>query len=196
MRDKGCAAEVRVLAHSLPEVAAQQEYGSPPDEPMSYKPYNDFCSSGDNAWVDQGSDVEDEVEVDETEVEKAARKTYSVGISYSFKTAAAYSIAGTQYREVPQTDDKFDSASLIRSGILPTSPLKHSTGFTIHSISLYHKIFVRCPRLGIQPFAKAICDLEGVAFRPHLSSQIYAALDMYVSLLNGIQKHVDELDLC
>ncbi|KAE9390804.1 hypothetical protein BT96DRAFT_832922 [Gymnopus androsaceus JB14] len=57
-------------------------------------------------------------------------------------------------------------------------------------ISLYHKLFVRCPRLGVQPFAKALCDLEGVAFRPYLSSQIYAALDVYVSLLNGVQRRV------
>ena len=100
-----------------------------------------------------------------------------------------YIYTGVEYREIPRTDDKFDSASLIRSGILPTSPLKHSTGFTIRTISLYHKLFVRCPRLGVQPFAKTLCDLEGVAFRPYLSSQIYAALDVYVLLLNGIRKH-------
>lgn len=86
--------------------------------------------------------------------------------------------------------EKFDSASLIRSGILPTSPLRHSTGFTIRTISLYHKLFVRCPRLGVQPFAKALCDLEGEAFRPYLSSQIYAALDVYILLLNGVRNRV------
>ncbi|KAE9401183.1 hypothetical protein BT96DRAFT_938043 [Gymnopus androsaceus JB14] len=233
MRDKGCAAEVWVLAYSLLEVTAQQEYGSPPDEPMSYEPYDDFCGSGDNAWVNQGSDVEDEIEVDETEVEKAARKvrveyqdfwtkrdrTDTTNKYWSEQTEGmvdAYmdwclreaageplpecnkpslwidvvDIFRTQYREVPWTDDKFDSASLIQSGILPTSPLKHSTGFTIRSISLYHKLFVHCPRLGIQPFAKAICDLEGVAFRPYLSSQIYAALDVYYRLHED-----DELDV-
>ena len=74
MRDKGSAAEVRVLVHDLPEVAAQQEYASLADEPMSYEPYDDFGSSGHNVWVDQDSDVEDEAGVDETEVKKAARK--------------------------------------------------------------------------------------------------------------------------
>lgn len=85
------------------------------------------------------------------------------------------------------TADRWQSASLVRAGIIPTSPLKHSTGFTIRTISLYHKLFVRCPRLGVQPFAKAICDLEGVAFKPYLSSQIYAALDVYVAILNGVR---------
>ncbi|KAE9391994.1 hypothetical protein BT96DRAFT_831189, partial [Gymnopus androsaceus JB14] len=75
-------------------------------------------------------------------------------------------------------------------GILPTAPLRHSYGITIRTISLYHRLFVRCPRLGVQPFAKALCDLEGVAFRPYLSSQIYAAFDIYVSLLNGVRRRV------
>ena len=60
-------------------------------------------------------------------------------------------------------------------------------------MNLYHKLFVRSPRLGVQPFAKALCDLEGVAFRPHLSSQIYAALDVYISLLNGVRERVRSL---
>ncbi|KAJ3832901.1 hypothetical protein F5878DRAFT_547471, partial [Lentinula raphanica] len=73
-------------------------------------------------------------------------------------------------------------------GIIPTSPLKHSVGFTIRTISLYHKLFVRCPRLGVQPFAKAMCDVEGVAFKPYLSAQLYDALDVYLAILRGVRK--------
>lgn len=107
-----------------------------------------------------------------------------VGFSCSFRgSVTEFSIIGTQYREIPRTNDIFDSASLIRSSIIPTSPLIHSTGFTICTISLYHKLFVSFPRLGVQPFAKTICDLEGVAFHPHLSSQIYAALQLLFLML-------------
>ncbi|KAE9398022.1 hypothetical protein BT96DRAFT_995208 [Gymnopus androsaceus JB14] len=216
------------------EKAVAQEY--PPartDEPMPYAaPYGEFGSSYD--WLNQASDGDDEeVEEEDTEVEKTAQK---VRVEYcDFRTKRqrmdasnksweeqregmvdAYmdwcikkttgevlppcnkpllwvdvvDVFGTEYREIPRTNDKFDSASLIHSGILPTSPLKHSVGFTICTISLYHNLFVRCPRLGVQPFARTLCNLEGVAFRPYLSSQIYTALDVYVSLLNGVRKRV------
>ncbi|KAJ3730287.1 hypothetical protein C8R42DRAFT_557216, partial [Lentinula raphanica] len=81
---------------------------------------------------------------------------------------------------------------LVRNGIIPTAPLKHSAGFTIRTISLYHKLFVRCPRLGVQPFAKAMCDIEGVAFKPYLSSQLYDALDVYLAIIRGVRKRTRE----
>ncbi|KAJ3742750.1 hypothetical protein EV360DRAFT_57744, partial [Lentinula raphanica] len=77
---------------------------------------------------------------------------------------------------------------LVRSGIMPTSPLKHSVGFTVRTISLYHKLFVRCPRLGVQPFVKAMCDTQGVAFKPYLSAQLYDALDVYLAILRGVRQ--------
>ncbi|KAE9388003.1 hypothetical protein BT96DRAFT_947939 [Gymnopus androsaceus JB14] len=42
--------------------------------------------------------------------------------------------------------------------------------------------------LGVQPFAKALCDLEGSAFCPYLSTELYAAFDVYVAILNSIRK--------
>ncbi|KAJ3765531.1 hypothetical protein FB446DRAFT_655158, partial [Lentinula raphanica] len=81
---------------------------------------------------------------------------------------------------------------LIRNGIIPTAPLKHTTGFTIRTISLYHKLFVRCPHLGVQPFIKAMCDVEGIAFKPYLSTQLYDALDVYLAIIRGVRKRTRE----
>ncbi|KAJ3729773.1 hypothetical protein C8R42DRAFT_570096 [Lentinula raphanica] len=102
-------------------------------------------------------------------------------------------MSGSSYRAIPPSNDRWQSARLVRSGIIPTSPLKHSVGFTLRTISLYHKLFVRCPRLGVQPFSKAICDVEGVAFRPHLSSQLYDALDVYLAIVRGVRKRTREM---
>lgn len=71
LRERGAAAEVRVLAHDLPEVIAGQDYHPLVDvqmeDRMDCQPVDEF------GWVDQDSEEEDEEE-DETEVEKAARK--------------------------------------------------------------------------------------------------------------------------
>lgn len=67
MRDKGAATEVQVLVHELPEIIAEQKYSPAADEHI------DSGGNGDNDWEDQASN-EHEVEMDETEVEKTARK--------------------------------------------------------------------------------------------------------------------------
>ena len=84
----------------------------------------------------------------------------------------------------------YDSSSIILAGLLPTAPLSHKTAVTIRTISLYHGLFTRCPKLGIQPFAKALCDLRGVAFKPYLSTQLSIAFDVYVAILNGVRLEV------
>ncbi|KAJ3897771.1 hypothetical protein F5879DRAFT_813533, partial [Lentinula edodes] len=100
--------------------------------------------------------------------------------------------AGTKQQAIPCTGYSWQSSSLVRAGIIPTSPLRHTTGVTIRTISFYHKLFVRCPRLGVQPFAKALCDTQGIAFKPYLSTQLYEALDAYIAILNGVRAHTRE----
>ncbi|KAJ3717365.1 hypothetical protein C8R42DRAFT_644620 [Lentinula raphanica] len=93
-------------------------------------------------------------------------------------------------KTIPCSTNGFQSASLVRSGIIPTSPLVHSLGFTVRSINLYHKLFVRCPRLGMQSFSKSICDMHRIPFKPHLASQLSVAFDLYVAILNAVRDRV------
>lgn len=37
---------------------------------------------------------------------------------------------------------------------------------------LYHDLFCRCPRVAIQPFLKALSDVQGIAFKPYLMQQL------------------------
>ncbi|KAJ3765228.1 hypothetical protein FB446DRAFT_795258 [Lentinula raphanica] len=99
-------------------------------------------------------------------------------------------VFGISQRTIPCSADKFQSASLVRSGVIPTSPLVHTLGFTIRTIDLYHKLFVRCPRLGMQSFSKSICDIHRIPFKPHLSSQLSVAFDIYVAILNAVRERI------
>ena len=78
MREKGAAAEVRVLAQDLPEVVIAQEYPpTPADEPMHYEPMGYPGGGSSFEWQDLGSDDGyEEEEEEEAEVEKAARKVW------------------------------------------------------------------------------------------------------------------------
>lgn len=82
------------------------------------------------------------------------------------------------------------SSSLILGGVIPTVPLAHTVGISTRTVALYHRLFTRCPKLGIQPFVKALCDAEGIPFKPHLSTQLSIAFDLYVAILNGVRGRV------
>ncbi|KAE9387644.1 hypothetical protein BT96DRAFT_1004926 [Gymnopus androsaceus JB14] len=89
-----------------------------------------------------------------------------------------------------------DSSSLVLAGLMPTAPLSHKTAITTRTVALYHSLFVRCPKLGIQPFIKALCDAEGSPFKPYLATQMSAAFDLYVAILNHVRLRVQKALQC
>ncbi|KIK64789.1 hypothetical protein GYMLUDRAFT_160611, partial [Collybiopsis luxurians FD-317 M1] len=91
---------------------------------------------------------------------------------------------------IPLTGDVYQATSIIRASIVPASPLKHTFGFTIRTLSLYHKLFCHCPRLSVQPFVKALCDLHGLHFKPYLMQQLSAAYDVYLEIKSHVRKLV------
>ncbi|KAJ3924130.1 MAG: hypothetical protein NXY57DRAFT_970657 [Lentinula lateritia] len=101
-------------------------------------------------------------------------------------------IFGVSSKAIPRSTDRYQSASLVRSGIIPVAPLIHTFGFTIRTVDLYHKLFVRCARLGMQSFCKSICDIHGVAYKPYLSTQLSAAFDLYIAILNTVRNRTRE----
>lgn len=58
-------------------------------------------------------------------------------------------------------------------------------------MQLYHTLFCRCPKIGIQPFSKTLCDLAGVPFKPYMATQLSTAFDVYCSLLQGVRDRVN-----
>lgn len=46
---------------------------------------------------------------------------------------------------------------------------------------------MRCPRLGIQTFVRALSDMQGVRFKNNLSIQFSAAYDLYIRLVEAVR---------
>ncbi|KAJ3924950.1 MAG: hypothetical protein NXY57DRAFT_1044515 [Lentinula lateritia] len=93
-------------------------------------------------------------------------------------------IFGISSKAIPRSTDQYQSASLVRSGIIPVTPLSHTFGFTIRTVDLYHKLF---------SFCKSICDIHGVAYKPYLSTQLSAAFDLYIAILNAVRNRTREV---
>ncbi|KAJ3784218.1 hypothetical protein GGU10DRAFT_271867 [Lentinula aff. detonsa] len=74
------------------------------------------------------------------------------------------------------------NSGYIRSGYLPVNPLVNRILIALDTVELYHNLFMRCPRLGIQPFVRAVCDLQGARFKNNLSVQFSSAYDLYCRL--------------
>ncbi|KAJ3790467.1 hypothetical protein GGU10DRAFT_302826 [Lentinula aff. detonsa] len=49
---------------------------------------------------------------------------------------------------------------------------------------------MRCPRLGIQPFVRALCDIQGTRFKNNLSIQLSSAYDLYICLVKSTRGKV------
>ncbi|KAJ7573041.1 hypothetical protein C8J56DRAFT_1017690 [Mycena floridula] len=87
-------------------------------------------------------------------------------------------------------DREKKSVALVRQGLFPCSPLKISVAISTATLELYRSLFVRCPRLTIQPFIKTLCDLHGVPFRPYLTTQFSISFDIYLDVLRRTRQRV------
>ncbi|KAK1234649.1 hypothetical protein PQX77_002152, partial [Marasmius sp. AFHP31] len=88
------------------------------------------------------------------------------------------------------TCDMYKSASLIRQGYFPCNPLVHSSVVTTQTLELFHSLFLRCPRLSIQPFIRALCDLQGYRFKNYLCIQFSQAYDVFISVKEEARRQV------
>ncbi|THU77754.1 hypothetical protein K435DRAFT_701701 [Dendrothele bispora CBS 962.96] len=86
--------------------------------------------------------------------------------------------------------DTHKSASIVRQGFFPSSPLLHNTVFDTTLLQLYHRLSTRCPRLAIQPFVKSLCDLHGYAYQPYFTQQFTQSYDLYLAVIASIRKRV------
>ncbi|KAJ7576036.1 hypothetical protein C8J56DRAFT_1007616 [Mycena floridula] len=74
--------------------------------------------------------------------------------------------------------------------LFPCSAIKISVAISTATLELYRSLFVRCPRLTIQPFVKTLCDMHGVPYKPYLNTQFSVAFDVYLDVLRRIRQRV------
>ncbi|KAF7359988.1 hypothetical protein MVEN_00725800 [Mycena venus] len=93
--------------------------------------------------------------------------------------------------EIPMFDrDEFVASGLVNLGLFPCSPYDPTVAITTRALEVFRVTRLRCPRLGIQPYVRALCDLHGVPFRTYLSTQFSIAFDVYLGTLAIVAKRV------
>ncbi|KAJ7430639.1 hypothetical protein B0H11DRAFT_1763763 [Mycena galericulata] len=65
---------------------------------------------------------------------------------------------------------------------MPVAPHLPTVVITVRALEVYRIAHLRCPRLGIQPFVRALNDIHGVAPRPYLSTHFSIAFDVYLAV--------------
>ncbi|KAJ7194634.1 hypothetical protein B0H12DRAFT_1245841 [Mycena haematopus] len=83
--------------------------------------------------------------------------------------------------------DRYVGSACVRHGWMPVSPYYPTVVITIRALEMYRVTHLRCPRLGIQAFTRALCDIHGVAPRPWLASQFSVAFDVYLAIRARVQ---------
>lgn len=88
------------------------------------------------------------------------------------------------------SSDPFVSAACVRQGWMPCAPGIPSVVITIRALEVYRVTHLRCPRLGIQAFVRALCDIHGVAPRRWLGAQFSVAFDVYLAIRARVDARV------
>ncbi|KAJ6532936.1 hypothetical protein DFH09DRAFT_1092678, partial [Mycena vulgaris] len=79
-------------------------------------------------------------------------------------------------------EDRYVSSGCVRQGWMPVAAYFPTVVISLRALEIYRVMNLRCPRLGIQPFVRALCDIHGVAPRPWLASQFSVAFDVYLAI--------------
>ena len=88
--------------------------------------------------------------------------------------------------------DTFPATSFIRHGLFPCAPQNPTVAIHTTTLEYYCVLSLRCPRLSIQAFTKALCNLHGTFFRPYLREQFAISFDLYLSVRAQVRASVSK----
>ncbi|KAJ7745311.1 hypothetical protein B0H16DRAFT_1692986 [Mycena metata] len=94
------------------------------------------------------------------------------------------------------TGDSTIAPSLVSQGLFPCTPYFATVVFTTRTLTAFHSLRMRCPRLGKQAFLRSISDMHGVAPRPYLQTQFSAAYDLSLHTKEVVRLRVAQLLGC
>ncbi|KAJ6528195.1 hypothetical protein B0H19DRAFT_1083718 [Mycena capillaripes] len=95
------------------------------------------------------------------------------------------------YADVPIIEgDLFVASAYVHQGLMPVAPHLPTVVITVRTLETFRRLQLRCPRLGVQPFVRALCDLHGAAPRPYLSTQFIVAFNLYLALRAAVDRRV------
>ncbi|EJD45903.1 hypothetical protein AURDEDRAFT_63834 [Auricularia subglabra TFB-10046 SS5] len=79
----------------------------------------------------------------------------------------------------------------MRVGMMACTPLAPVVAISVRLLELYYRVRRRAPRLGIQPFVRALCDIHMCPYRPFLREQFSAAFNQYVAMKREVQRTLE-----
>ncbi|KAJ7836943.1 hypothetical protein B0H13DRAFT_2422497 [Mycena leptocephala] len=91
---------------------------------------------------------------------------------------------------LPPSQRSLRGVCLCASGLDAFGPYSPTVLITICALEIFRVAHLRCPRLGIQVFVRALCDMHGVAPRPWLGTQFSVAFDVYLAIRGIVDKRV------
>ncbi|KAF7367673.1 hypothetical protein MSAN_00831000 [Mycena sanguinolenta] len=95
------------------------------------------------------------------------------------------------YQEVAMVQgDRNVASAYIRQGLVPTAPHLPNVAITIRALEIFRAAQLRCPRLSLQSFVRALCDIHAVAPRGHLTVQFSIAFDVYLAIRAEVDRRM------
>ncbi|KIK20392.1 hypothetical protein PISMIDRAFT_105862 [Pisolithus microcarpus 441] len=82
---------------------------------------------------------------------------------------------------------------LIYHGYIGCSPLLPTVAVSLRTLATYRQIHRICPRFGIQAHCKLLCHLHSMPYRPYLNVQLTAAYDVYLSILDHVDRRLKKV---
>lgn len=112
-----------------------------------------------------------------------------------------------RYMRIEQPSGTHPVIALMRAGMVACTPGVPVVAISIGILDLYYRLCRHAPRLGIQPFVRALCDRYMVRtlltfhfrklmhpqcqYRPYLREQFSLAFDAYLALQREVQRRLD-----
>lgn len=93
--------------------------------------------------------------------------------------------APAQGKESTLGYENFNS-SLIRIGLLGSSPLLPKTAFSIKSLETYRQLRLNKPSLSIQAFTQALCATSSIKYTVGLRNRLNDSFDVYLAILRRV----------
>ncbi|KAH8824475.1 hypothetical protein DL96DRAFT_1416420, partial [Flagelloscypha sp. PMI_526] len=80
----------------------------------------------------------------------------------------------------------------VQSGLIPCAPHTIKLCFSVSLLEIFQKLHCECPRLTIQPFLRAFCQIQCRPYSNFLAERFTIALDLYIQLSHHVEMWVDQ----
>jgi hypothetical protein len=79
---------------------------------------------------------------------------------------------------------------LIKRGFISSAAVYPSVALSLRTLETFRVMRLRCPRLGVQAFTRALCDTHGVPYCSYLRNQVSDAFNIYLQILRSVDGRI------